>query len=180
MSRIGKIQITVPEKVETTFKDHVFTCKGQKGTLKANINKLVKVSIKDKSITVDPIDTSKEARSQWGTTRTIISNMVNGVSKGFIKTLEFNGVGYKAAVNGTTLNLNLGFSHPIDFSLPAGITAKVTKNVIEIEGSDKELVGLVASKVRSFREPEPYKGKGIKYGTETIKRKAGKAGGKGK
>jgi large subunit ribosomal protein L6 len=138
------------------------------------------VKVEGKTITVTPKTESAEARSQWGTARTIVSNMVTGVSTGFVKSLEFNGVGYKAAVNGTVLNLSLGYSHPIDFTLPAGITAKVTKNQIDIEGSNKELVGQVAAKIRSFREPEPYKGKGVKYTTETIIRKAGKAGGKGK
>lgn len=180
MSRIGKIPVNIPEKVEVTIKDNVVTVKGAKGTLTSTINSNVTVKVDGKTIVVTPKSDSADARSQWGTARTLVSNMVTGVSAGFVKSLEFNGVGYKAAVNGNVLNLSLGYSHPIDFPLPAGITAKVGKNQIDIEGSNKELVGQVAAKVRSFREPEPYKGKGVKYTTETIIRKAGKAGGKGK
>lgn len=180
MSRIGKHPVNVPEKVEVTIKGDLITVKGAKGTLTHKFNKNVTVTLEGKTVTVKPIDDSAEARSQWGTARTLVSNMVTGVSTGFVKSLEFNGVGYKAAVSGTTLQLSLGYSHSIDFPLPAGITAKVNKNQIDIEGSNKELVGQVAAKVRSFREPEPYKGKGVKYTTETIIRKAGKAGGKGK
>ncbi len=180
MSRIGKVPVNIPEKVEVGIVKDVITVKGAKGTLAHKLNSNVVVSIEGKSITVKPKDESAEARSQWGTARTLVSNMVTGVSVGFVKSLEFNGVGYKAAVNGSVLNLSLGYSHTIDFPLPAGITAKVTKNQIDIEGSNKELVGQVAAKVRSFREPEPYKGKGVKYLEEKIIRKAGKAGGKGK
>lgn len=180
MSRIGKIPVNIPEKVEVNVKENIVTVKGAKGTLTSTINTHVTVKVEGKTITITPKTESAEARSQWGTARTIVSNMVTGVSTGFVKSLEFNGVGYKAAVNGTVLNLSLGYSHPIDFTLPPGITAKVTKNQIDIEGSNKELVGQVAAKIRSFREPEPYKGKGVKYTTETIIRKAGKAGGKGK
>jgi len=178
MSRIGKEPIAIPEKVEVKIQGANVSVKGPNGQMAMDLNKLVKVEVKDKVITVNPIDESKEARSQWGTARTLVSNMVTGVTKGFTKSLEFNGVGYKAAVNGTTLTLNLGYSHPIDYKLPAGISAKVTKNVIDLTGFDKELVGFVAAKVRSFRPPEPYKGKGLKYTTETIIRKAGKAGAK--
>jgi large subunit ribosomal protein L6 len=180
MSRIGKHPVNIPEKVEVTIKGNLVTVKGARGTLSHTLNSNVVVSMEGKSIIVNPKDESSEARSQWGTARTLVNNMVTGVSAGFVKSLEFTGVGYKAAVNGTTLNLSLGYSHTIDFPLPAGITAKVVKNQIDIEGSNKELVGQVAAKVRSFREPEPYKGKGVKYTTETIIRKAGKAGGKGK
>lgn len=176
MSRIGKHPVSIPEKVEVTFNNEVVTVKGAKGTLTHKVNKNVNIALDGKAVTVTPKDESKEARSQWGTARTIIANMVTGVSTGFVKSLEFTGVGYKAVVNGNVLNLSLGFSHPIDFALPAGITAKVVKNQIDIEGSDKELVGQVAAKVRSFRPPEPYKGKGVKYTTETIIRKAGKTG----
>ena len=180
MSRIGKHPVNIPEKVEVTIKDNLVTVKGTKGTLSHKLNDNVLVSLEGKTVVVKPKDDSTVAKSQWGTARTLVSNMVTGVSVGFVKSLEFNGVGYKAAVNGTMLNLSLGYSHTIDFPLPAGITAKVVKNQIDIEGSNKELVGQVAAKVRSFREPEPYKGKGVKYTTETIIRKAGKAGGKGK
>lgn len=180
MSRIGKVPVNIPEKVEVNIANGVVTVKGTKGTLTHKLNSNVIAKLEGKTITVSPKDESAEARSQWGTARTLVNNMVVGVSTGFVKSLEFNGVGYKAAVSGSTLNLSLGYSHTIDFPLPAGITAKVNKNQIDIEGSNKELVGQVAAKVRSFREPEPYKGKGVKYLDEKIIRKAGKAGGKGK
>lgn len=180
MSRIGKVPVNIPEKVEITIINGVVTVKGAKGTLTAKLNDNVIAEMSGKTINVKPKDDSTTARAQWGTARTQINNMVVGVSTGFVKSLEFNGVGYKAAVAGSTLNLSLGYSHTIDYVLPTGITAKVNKNVIDIEGSNKELVGQVAAKVRSFREPEPYKGKGIRYTDEKIIRKAGKAGGKGK
>lgn len=180
MSRIGKVPVNIPEKVEVAIVGNIVTVKGAKGTLTHSLNDKVAVTLEGKAIVVKPKDDSAEARSQWGTARTLVGNMVTGVSVGFVKSLEFNGVGYKAAVNGNVLNLSLGYSHTIDFPLPAGVTAKVNKNQIDIEGSNKELVGQVAAKVRSFREPEPYKGKGVKYLDEKIIRKAGKAGGKGK
>lgn len=178
MSRIGKNPIVLPEKVEVKIADTSVSVKGPKGELSFSFPKTVKFELKDKEVLVTPADESITARSMWGTARTIVNNMVVGVSTGFVKSLEFNGVGYKAVVTGETLTLNLGYSHPIDYKLPKGITAKVLKNVIEFAGSDKELVGYVASKVRSFRPPEPYKGKGLKYTDETIIRKAGKTGGK--
>jgi large subunit ribosomal protein L6 len=180
MSRVGKVPVNIPEKVEVNIVDGVVTAKGVKGTLSAKLNANVIAEKADGVINVKPKDDSTIARAQWGTARTQINNMIVGVSAGFVKSLEFNGVGYKAAVNGSTLNLSLGYSHTIDYVLPTGISAKVNKNVIDIEGSNKELVGQVAAKVRSFREPEPYKGKGIRYTDEKIIRKAGKAGGKGK
>ena len=180
MSRIGKVPVNIPEKVEVSIKNNVVTVKGAKGTLTSTLNANVVAVIEGKIINVKPKTDSATARAQWGTARTQINNMVVGVSTGFVKSLEFTGVGYKAAVSGTTLNLSLGYSHTIDYVLPAGISAKVNKNVIDIEGANKELVGQVAAKVRSFREPEPYKGKGVRYTDETIIRKAGKAGGKGK
>jgi large subunit ribosomal protein L6 len=180
MSRIGKVPVNIPDKVEVRIENGLVVVKGAKGSLTHQLNSNVVVKIEGKSILVSPKDESADARSQWGTARTLLNNMVTGVSVGFVKSLEFNGVGYKAAVNGNVLNLSLGYSHTIDFPLPLGISAKVNKNQIDIEGSNKELVGQVAAKVRSFREPEPYKGKGVKYLDEKIIRKAGKAGGKGK
>ena len=180
MSRIGKVPVALPDKVEVKIEGQKVTVKGPKGTMVRDFNSLVSLKMDGKNLTVLPIDESVEARSQWGTARTLLNNMVTGVSKGFVKSLEFNGVGYKAGVSGSVLNLSLGYSHPIDYKLPAGVSAKVDKNRIDIEGCDKEVVGQVAAVVRSFREPEPYKGKGLKYTDETIIRKAGKAGGKGK
>lgn len=180
MSRIGKVPVKIPEKVEVKISGNDVSVKGPKGSMQATVNSLVSIKIENGQVLVEPKDQSKESRSQWGTARTLIGNMVKGVHTGFVRSLEFNGVGYKAQVTGNVLTLNLGYSHPIDHQLPQGISAKVNKNQIDIEGCDKELVGQVAAKVRSYREPEPYKGKGIKYLEETIIRKAGKAGGKGK
>ncbi len=180
MSRIGKRPVAIPEKVEVTISGSTVSAKGPKGSNKFTLNSLVSAKVEGKEIIISPSESSVAASSQWGTARTLVSNLVKGVATGFVESLEFNGVGYKASVSGSTLQLSLGYSHTIDFPLPAGITAKVTKNQIDIEGINKEEVGQVAAKVRMLREPEPYKGKGIKYLSETIKRKAGKAGGKGK
>ena len=178
MSRIGKEPVVVPEKVQVKLDGNAVSVKGPKGELAYTFIDNVKIEMKDGNVQVNPVDESKAARSMWGTTRTLINNMVVGVSEGFTKNLEFNGVGYKAAVSGSKITLNLGFSHPIDYNLPEGVAAKVTKNVIELSGCDKELVGFVAAKIRSFRPPEPYKGKGVKYADERIVRKAGKTGAK--
>lgn len=178
MSRIGKLPVGIPDKVEVKINGLSVDVKGPKGQLSYTFRNEVKVEQEGKEIKVSPVDESTTARAMWGLSRTLLNNMVTGVTTGFTRSLEFNGVGYKAAVNGTTLTLNLGFSHPIDYALPKGIEAKVTKNVIEFSGCDKELVGFVAAQVRSYREPEPYKGKGLKYTDETIIRKAGKTGGK--
>jgi len=178
MSRIGKMPVDIIDKVEVKLDGNAISVKGPKGQLDYKFPLTVKIESKDKQIVVTPVDDSKISRSMWGTTRTLINNMVTGVSVGFTKSLEFNGVGYKATVKGAVLNLNLGYSHPINYDLPEGITAKVTKNIIEISGANKELVGFAAAKIRSFRPPEPYKGKGIKYSDETIIRKAGKSGSK--
>lgn len=178
MSRIGKQPVGIPDKVEVKLNGNTVDVKGPKGQLSYTFHKEVKVEKADKSLTVSPANESNTARALWGMSRTLLGNMVTGVTTGFVKSLEFNGVGYKAAVSGSKLTLNLGYSHPIDYNLPKGIEAKVNKNVIEFHGCDKELVGFVAAQVRSFREPEPYKGKGLKYTDETIIRKAGKTGAK--
>jgi len=178
MSRIGKSPVVVPDKVQVKVDGTNVNVKGPNGELTFSFIDLVTIEHSGNEIVVKPVDESKKARSMWGTARTIINNMVTGVTTGFTKTLIFNGVGYKAAATGDTLNLNLGYSHPINYVLPKGISAKVTKNEIEITGADKELVGFAAAKIRSFRPPEPYKGKGIKYSDEHIIRKAGKSAGK--
>lgn len=178
MSRIGKRPVDIPEKVNVSINERKVDVKGPNGALSYTYNAEVEVSQEDKTLVIKPLDESQKSRALWGLTRTLLSNMIEGVTTGFTKTLEFNGVGYKAALSGNTLTLNLGYSHPIDYELPEGVSAKVTKNVIEISGANKELVGFTAAKIRSFRPPEPYKGKGIKYANETIIRKAGKAGGK--
>ncbi len=178
MSRIGKKPIGIPDKVEVKVNGSTVEVKGPKGQLSYTFRKEVKIEKVDKVINVAPVGTTTTARALWGMSRTLLGNMVTGVTTGFVKTLEFNGVGYKAAVSGSTLTLNLGYSHPIDYKLPKGIDAKVNKNTIEFHGCDKELVGFVAAQVRSYREPEPYKGKGLKYIDEKIIRKAGKTGAK--
>ena len=178
MSRIGKAPIGIPDKVEVKIDGTSVEVKGPKGQLSYTFRKEVKIVKADKVINVTPSDDSTTARALWGMSRTLLGNMVTGVTTGFVKSLEFNGVGYKAAVAGNTLTLNLGYSHPIEYKLPKGVEAKVVKNIIEIHGSDKELVGFVAAQVRSYREPEPYKGKGIRYSDEKIIRKAGKTGAK--
>lgn len=178
MSRIGKKIIQVPEKVEVKIANNKVDVKGPKGNLSFTYASQFEVVQNGKEIEVKPLDSSNETRAKWGLTRTMISNMLKGVTEGYLKTLEFNGVGYKAQVTGDVISLNLGYSHAIDYKLPAGIQAKVVKNTIELTGIDKELVGFAAAKIRSFREPEPYKGKGVKYIDETIIRKAGKTGAK--
>ena len=178
MSRIGKQPVVVPDKVNVTINDRVIDVKGPNGNLTFTHHEGVIVAQEDKNIIVKPVDSSNKNRALWGLTRTLVNNMMVGVTDGFTKKLEFNGVGYKAAVKGKVLTLNLGYSHPIDYELPEGVDAKVTKNVIEVSGNNKELVGFAAAKIRSFRKPEPYKGKGIKYSDEVIIRKAGKTGAK--
>lgn len=179
MSRIGKRPIEVPDKVQVMLEGQSVTVKGPKGELEYTFPEGVTISQKDKQISIAPVDsTSSSHRSLWGMVRTLINNMVIGVTKGFSKKLEFNGVGYKAVVKGNTLQLNLGYSHPIDYKYPKGIEVKVQKNIIELSGGNKELVGFTAAQIRSFRPPEPYKGKGIKYIDERIIRKAGKTGAK--
>jgi len=177
MSRIGKKPIVLPEKVEVKINGAHVDVKGPKGQLTYTFNSSVKIQKSDNSLVVAE-SSSSSSKAMWGLTRTLLNNMVVGVTTGFIRSLEFNGVGYKAAVSGNTLTLNLGYSHPIEYKLPKGVEAKINKNVIEFHGCDKELVGFVAAQVRSFREPEPYKGKGLKYTDETIIRKAGKTGAK--
>ncbi len=178
MSRIGKLPIEIPSGVEVKFANGVLTVKGPKGELTQDINPLVKLEIADNQITVVPLEETKEARSFHGLFRSLASNMVEGVTKGFQKRLEINGVGYRAQVQGKKIVLNLGFSHPIEYQIPEGITAEMDKekpNVIVISGINKQKVGQTAAEIRDFRKPEPYKGKGVKYEDEYIKRKAGKA-----
>jgi large subunit ribosomal protein L6 len=177
MSRIGKKPINLPDKVEVKIANNTVEVKGPKGTLSYQFSPMVSVDKKDKALVINAKPGRLES-SAWGLTRTLVANMVKGVSEGFKKELEFNGVGYKAAVSGATLQLNLGYSHQIDYKIPKGIEVKVNKNVIEVNGSDKELIGFVAAQIRSFRPHEPYKGKGIKYVGEKVIRKAGKTGAK--
>ena len=178
MSRIGKQPVIVPDKVNVTISDRIVDVKGPKGHLSFTHHQGVTVTQEDKNIVVKPVDESNKNRALWGLTRTLVNNMVVGVTEGFSKNLEFNGVGYKAAVQGKKMVLNLGYSHPIEYDLPEGVEAKVNGKIIELTSCDKELLGFAAAKIRSFRKPEPYKGKGIKYVDEVIIRKAGKTGAK--
>lgn len=174
MSRIGKKNVLVPQKVEVKLSGSTVNVKGPKGALSRDLPVGVSVTVDAGKVNIE----SKSSKSFWGLARTMIHNMVLGVTEGFTKDLEFTGVGYRASVAGNVLTLNLGYSHPIDYKIPAGIEIKVNKNVITVLGVDKDLVGLVSANIRSFREPEPYKGKGIKYVEEKIIRKAGKTAAK--
>mgnify|MGYP000718292571 FL=1 len=180
MSRIGKMPITVPAGVEVTVQDvNVVTVKGPKGTLSRKLHRDMIIEKNADTLLVKRPSEDKEHKSLHGLTRTLINNMVVGVTEGFTKTLEINGVGYRAAKQGNKLALTLGFSHPVEMDPPAGITIDVPQpNQIVISGADKQNVGQFAAQVREKRPPEPYKGKGIKYADETIRRKEGKAGGK--
>lgn len=175
MSRIGKKPIEISSQVTMQMENQMLTVKGSKGSLTMKIHEDYNVRQEGTLLYIAPV---KDQTPLWGTLRTCVSNMVKGVSEGFRKDLEFNGVGYKASVTGTVLTLNLGYSHPIEYLLPNGIECKVTKSIIELYGSDKVLLGKTAADIRNFRKPEPYKGKGIRYIDEVIIRKAGKSGGK--
>lgn len=177
MSRVGKLPIDLPQGVEVKIAGQQVDVKGPKGSLSREFHPMVEVLKEDASLRVTPREESQEARALWGLSRSLLNNMVTGVSQGFVRVLEINGVGYRAEVAGNTLKLALGFSHPVDFTLPKGIDASVEKNtVVTLSGIDKELLGQTAATIRAFRPPEPYKGKGIKYKEETIRRKVGKAG----
>ena len=177
MSRVGKKIIILPEKTKIDFKNRELVVKGEKGTLTRTIHPAVDLSIKDNTISVTIDQEDRKTRSLQGLTRSLVANMVDGVSKGFERTLEINGIGYRAEMKGKSIVLNLGYSHPIDFPLPEGIDATVDKNnVIKLTGIDKEKVGQTAASIRKLRKPEPYKGKGVKYAEEYIQRKAGKTG----
>lgn len=183
MSRIGKKPIPLPEKVEARVEAAVVTVKGPLGELKRTLHPAVTAEVADRQILVKPVDDSRLARGLWGLTRTLIANMVHGVHTGFAKELDIVGVGYKAELQGANLKLALGFSHPVVFEPPAGIKFEVpAPQAIVVRGGDKETVGLIASKIRALRPPEPYKGKGIKYRNEKVRRKVRKgalAGAKG-
>ncbi len=176
MSRIGKQKITIPQGVTVEVKDAMIVVTGPKGTLSRVLHPLVTVHIVDDSVSVDVENKEvKKERSLWGTFSSHIQNMVDGVTKGFTKQLEVNGVGYKVAMQGKDLKIDVGYSHPVLFEVPAVVSASVEKNVITLESPDKEVLGAIAAEIRAIRKPEPYKGKGIKYMDEQIRRKAGKA-----
>lgn len=174
MSRIGKKPIEIPSGVEVKIEGRKIFVKGSKGELSIDIAPEVLVKNEDNKVVVSIERETKKAKSLWGLTRTLISNMVEGVSKGHEKKLEIQGVGYRASLEGQDLVLLVGFSHPVRVKKPEGIDFNVEKNIITISGADKELVGQIAAKIRKVRKPEPYKGKGIRYVGEFVKRKVGK------
>ena len=178
MSRIGKKPITLPKNVKISQSDGIVKVEGPKGTLSSKLPDGITMVVSDNNLSIERKSEERLVRSYHGLARTLINNMVTGVSAGFEKGLEISGVGYRAEVAGSTLKLVLGFSTPIEYSIPKGIDVKVDKQVnLVVSGINKELVGRVASEIRSLKKPEPYKGKGIKYTGEYIRRKAGKSAG---
>ncbi len=180
MSRIGRKALPVPKGVTIEVKPDLISCKGPKGTLSLRRHKAIGVELKDSELTFTRDSDLKDVRAAHGLMRALTANLIVGVTTGFERKLEINGVGYRAEVKGDSLALTLGYSHPLSYKLPAGVTAKVDKNILILSGNDRQSLGAAAAEIRSFRPPEPYKGKGVKYVEETILRKAGKAAGKGK
>ena len=175
MSRIGKKPVAIPSGVTATIDGGQLSVKGPKGTLSIPLADQVSYAVEDGSISVQPANDTKQARSFWGMQRTLVQNLITGVTEGFTKTLEITGVGYRANAQGKNLKLQLGYSHDVDFAVPEGITiATPDQTTINITGIDKQKVGQVAAEIRRWRKPEPYKGKGIKYRGEYIFRKEGK------
>jgi len=175
MSRVGKQPVTVANGIDVSLDGTALVAK--KGNLEKRLEThgRVGISIDGSEVTFSKIGEAKESAAFWGTYRALFANIIEGLDKGFAKSLEINGVGYRAAVQGKMLNLQLGFSHPIEFPIPEGVEISVEKNLIHIKGTDKQTIGQVAAEIRSFRPPEPYKGKGVKYTDEVIVRKAGKS-----
>ena len=175
MSRIGKKPVAIPAGVTANIENGTLSVKGPKGTLSMGLSDLIDYKLEDGQIAVNPANDSKQARAFWGMQRTLVANLVEGVTDGFTKTLEISGVGYRAKAQGNTLKLELGFSHDVDLPVPEGLTVNTPdQTTVEISGIDKQAVGQFAAEVREFRKPEPYKGKGIKYRGEYIFRKEGK------
>ena len=175
MSRVANNPVAVPSGVEIKLDQSSLSVKGSKGKLDLLIHNLVEISFDDGTLTFTASNSSKESRAMSGTFRSLVNNMVVGVDKGFEKKLVLNGVGYRAKAAGKTLNLTLGFSHPVDYTLPEGVTAETpSQTEVVIKGIDKQLVGQVASEIRAFRPPEPYKGKGVRYADEYVRRKEAK------
>ena len=179
MSRIGRQPINIPEGVTVSIADGTVSVKGPKGELSAKVLKGLEVSHKDNQVIVTQKTVNPDTQKQFGLQRTVINNMVVGVSEGFKKELEINGVGFRAQMKGKTLEMSLGFSHPVEYNAPDGVEVSVNQNVITVSGYDKQKVGATAANIRMLKKPEPYKGKGIKYVGEHIRRKAGKAAAKG-
>jgi len=177
MSRIGKLPVNLPAGVQAKIDGQRVEVKGPKGSLAREFHPMVHIEDQDGALRVTPREQNQQGKSLWGLSRTLLNNMVLGVSAGFSKVMEINGVGYKAEVTGNTLKMALGFSHPVVFELPEGIGASVEKNTtLTITGIDRELLGQTCATIRAYRPPEPYKGKGIRFAGEAIRRKVGKAG----
>ncbi len=174
MSRIGKKPIAIPSGVEVSVDGTIVNVKKGNKTIPVETHGRVSVEIADNQVILGKVGEAKEAAAFWGTYRALINNAVDGLSKGFQKSLEINGVGYRAAVKGKVLELQLGYSHPINYDIPEGLEITVEKNLIHVKGADKQQVGQAAAIIRGYRKPEPYKGKGVKYTDEHIVRKAGK------
>ncbi|MBQ1330199.1 MAG: 50S ribosomal protein L6 [Desulfovibrio sp.] len=178
MSRIGKLPVSVPAGVEVKIGADVIDVKGPNGHVSTPVCGMLDYEMKDGAITLTRKDDSRESNAQHGLRRTLLNNCILGVTQGFKKSLEVVGVGYRVGVKGNTIELQVGFSHPVLLDVPEGIKATVEGNVLTLAGADKEAIGEFAARIRRVRQPEPYKGKGIKYTTETIRRKVGKSGGK--
>lgn len=176
MSRVGKQPVEIPEKAKVTYKDRTITVEGEKGKLTRAIHPSMDLNIEDKTITVIMENESRSNRALQGLTRSLINNMMIGVSRGFERRLEINGIGYRAEEKGKSIVFNIGYSQPVHFDLPNGVSAAIDKSIVVLAGIDKELLGRTAASIRKLRPPEPYKGKGIKYVEERIQRKAGKTG----
>jgi large subunit ribosomal protein L6 len=175
MSRVGKLPVTIPQGVQVAIAGRKLTAKGKVGTLETALGPDIEAKVADGHVTLHPRIETQQARMQWGTTRALINNMMHGVSTGYTVNLEINGVGYRAQVQGKSLILQLGFSHDVNFPIPDDIKIACDKpTAIRITGADRQRVGQIAAEIRAFRKPEPYKGKGIKYETETVRRKEGK------
>jgi large subunit ribosomal protein L6 len=175
MSRIGKHPVRIPSGVEVLLSSQTLTAKGRLGTLSLVVSNEVDAAIADGAVTIAPKSDTKQSRAMWGTTRALVNNMVTGVSMGFSVNLEITGVGYRAQVQGHTLNLQLGYSHDIPFPIPRDVSITCERpTIITVSGADRQRVGQIAADIRAYRPPEPYKGKGIRYATETVRRKEGK------
>lgn len=179
MSRIGKLPVDIPEKVTVSIEANLVVVEGPKGKLSHSFPNAVKITQEGAQVTVEPSGNSRFAKAMYGTARSLIANMVTGVVEGYSKDLEISGVGFRAALNGNKLDMNLGYSHPCLYNIPEGITITVTDNTkLKVEGINKQLVGEVAASIRAFYPPEPYKGKGVKIVGEFVRRKEGKTAGK--
>jgi large subunit ribosomal protein L6 len=177
MSRVGKKPIQIPDKTEISYQDRLLTVKGGKGSLTRSIHPAVDLKIESGILNVTMIKDDRSSRAFQGLTRSLVANMIKGVNNGFERTLEINGIGYRAEIKGHSIVFSLGYSHQINFDLPAGVSVNIERNtLIKLSGIDKELLGHTAAAIRQLRPPEPYKGKGIKYVEEIIRKKAGKTG----